>query len=120
MANILIAGPLQVHCVSNTAIKKTRKSQLFSQLFPYTGTAAPCTTAARSLHKNKITCAISSGFGHAAKSAFGIACRFTAVSMMLGRIEFTLTPVPFTSAASESIIATAAAFDAAYADAPAP
>jgi hypothetical protein len=33
----------------------------------------------------------------------GIAFRFTAVSMMLGRIEFTLTPVPFTSAASESI-----------------
>ena len=73
-----------------------------------------------SLHKNKITCASSSGFGHAAKSAPGIACRFAGVSMMLGKIEFTRTPVPFASAASESIIATAAAFDAAYAAAPAP
>ena len=40
--------------------------------------------------------------------------------MMLGKIEFTRTPVPLASAASESISATAAAFDAAYAAAPAP
>jgi hypothetical protein len=38
---------------------------------------------------------------------------FTSVSIILGRIEFTRTPVSFTSAANESIIATAAAFDAA-------
>ena len=38
---------------------------------------------------------------------------FAWVSMMLGRMEFTRTPLPFRSAASESIIATAAAFDAA-------
>jgi len=60
-----------------------------------------------------MTRAMSSGFGHFAKSALGIAFRFTSVSMMLGKIEFTLTPVPFTSAASESIIATAPAFEAA-------
>jgi len=47
---------------------------------------------ALSLHKKRMTCAISSGFGHVAKSAFGIARLFVAVSMMLGRIEFTLTP----------------------------
>ena len=40
--------------------------------------------------------------------------------MMLGSTEFTRTPVPRVSAASESIIASAAAFDAAYAEAPAP
>jgi len=73
-----------------------------------------------SLHKNKMTCARSSGFGHVEKSASGIACRFAAVSIMLGKIEFTRTPVPFASAANESISATAAAFDAAYAAAPAP
>ena len=52
---------------------------------------------------------MSSGFGHFAKSALGMAFRLASVSMMLGRIEFTRTPVPFTSAANESIIATAAA-----------
>jgi hypothetical protein len=36
-----------------------------------------------------------------------------------GRIELTRTPVPLKSAASESIMATAAAFEAAYAAAPA-
>ena len=76
-------------------------------------------TLASSLHKNVITRAISSGFGHFAKSAFGIAFRFAAVSMMLGSNEFTRTPLPATSAASESIIAIAAAFEAAYAAAPA-
>jgi hypothetical protein len=60
-----------------------------------------------------MTWAMSSGFGHEAKSAFGIACRFAGVSMMLGRMELTLTPVPFVSAASESMSATAAALDAA-------
>ncbi len=52
---------------------------------------------------------------HFAKSALGIALRFGSVSMMLGRIELARTPVSFRSAASESIIATATAFEAAYA-----
>ena len=56
---------------------------------------------------------MSSGFGHLAKSALGITFRFISVSMMLGRIEFTRTPVPFSSAASESIMATAPALEAA-------
>src|SRR3989442_5863090 len=48
----------------------------------------------------------------------GMALRLTAVSIMLGRIEFARTPVPLRSVASESNIATAAALDAAYAAAP--
>jgi len=63
---------------------------------------------------------MSCGFGHEAKSAPGIACLFIGVSIMLGRMELTLIPVPLLSAARESISATAAAFDAAYAAAPAP
>jgi len=42
-----------------------------------------------------------------------MALRFASVSIMLGRIEFARTPVPLKSAAMESIIATAADFDAA-------
>jgi hypothetical protein len=60
-----------------------------------------------------MTRAIASGFGHLAKSAPGIALRLAGVSITLGRTEFARTPVPFRSAASESIIATAAALDAA-------
>jgi hypothetical protein len=48
------------------------------------------------------------GFGHVPNSASGIARRFAGVSMMLGRMEFTRTPVPLASAARESISATAA------------
>ena len=66
-----------------------------------------------------MTRAMSSGLGHFEKSAFGMALRLTAVSMTLGSTEFTRTPVPATSAARESINASAAAFDAAYAAAPA-
>ena len=62
---------------------------------------------------------MSSGFGQSAKSALGIALRLASVSMMLGRIEFTRTPLPFRSAARESSSASAAAFEAAYAAAPA-
>ena len=76
-------------------------------------------TSASALHRNRMTRAIASGFGHLAKSAFGIALRLASVSMMLGKTEFTRTPVPLSSAASESIKARAAAFDAAYAAAPA-
>jgi hypothetical protein len=75
--------------------------------------AAPWMTLESSLHKNRMTRAISSGFGHFEKSAFGIALRFASVSMMLGRIVFTRTPLPFRSAAKESTMATAAAFEAA-------
>jgi hypothetical protein len=82
--------------------------------------AAPWIVFALSHDKNKMTCAMSWGFGQVAKSASGIAFRFATVSMMLGRIEFTRTPVPLQSAARESMSATAAALDAAYAPAPAP
>src|SRR5713101_6589255 len=82
-------------------------------VFPYTGTAAPFMSFASSLHKNRMTRAMSSGFGHCVKSELGIALRFASVSMMLGSTELTRTPVPLRSAANESIIATAAAFDAA-------
>jgi len=68
--------------------------------------------------QNRITRATSSGFGHFEKSAPGIACRLGSVSMMLGRIEFTRTPVPLSSAANESSNATAAALEAAYVAAP--
>ena len=37
-----------------------------------------------------------------------MALRFASVSMIVGKIEFALTPVPFKSASSESIMATAA------------
>jgi hypothetical protein len=53
---------------------------------------------------------MSSGFGHFAKSASGIALRFAAVSMMLGKIEFARTPVPFKSAARQSTIADSGGF----------
>src|SRR5216684_5632772 len=76
-------------------------------------------TLASSLHKNRMTRAMSCGFGHFEKSALGMALRFTSVSMMLGRIEFTRTPVPFKSWARQSMRARAAALDAAYADPPA-
>src|SRR5438045_8706012 len=89
------------------------------QASPYTGTDASLISFASSQHKKRITRAISSGFGHLEKSAPGIALRLTAVSIMPGRTEFARTPVPLRSAASESIIATAAALDAAYAGAPA-
>jgi len=60
-----------------------------------------------------MTRAMSSGLGQVEKSALGIAFRFAGVSMMLGKIEFTRTPVPLRSAARESISAKAAAFEAA-------
>src|SRR6266404_4255440 len=41
-----------------------RASAMKRQLSPYTGTAAPWISLASSLHKNKITRAMSSGFGH--------------------------------------------------------
>jgi hypothetical protein len=56
---------------------------------------------------------MSSGFGHFPKSALGIAFRFASVSMILGKIELRRTPLPFRSAARESVIARAAAFVAA-------
>ena len=56
---------------------------------------------------------MSSGLGHFAKSALGMERRFSSVSMTLGRTAFARTPVPFRSAASESVRARAAAFDAA-------
>src|SRR2546429_3592424 len=75
-------------------------------------------TLASSLHKNKMTRAMSWGFGHFEKSAFGIALRLASVSMMLGRMVFTRTPLPFTSAARASSIATAAEIEEAQTDAP--
>ncbi len=60
-----------------------------------------------------MTLAMSSGLGHLEKSALGMALRLAGVSMMLGRTELARTPVPRRSAASESMSATAAAFEAA-------
>ena len=82
------------------------------QELPKPGMDAPWITLAASLHRKTITWAMSSGLGHFAKSALGIAFRFAWVSMMLGSTEFARTPVPFKSSARESIIATAAALDA--------
>src|SRR5438270_417718 len=59
-------------------------------------------TLASSLHKNKMTRAMSSAFGHLVKSAFGMALRFGSVSMMLGRMLFTRTPVPVNFVALEA------------------
>src|SRR6266849_4515139 len=81
--------------------------------------AAPWMTLASSLQRNRMTRAISAGFGHLEKSAAGMALRLASVSIMLGRMEFTRMPLPFRSAASESSMATAADFAAAYAAAPA-
>src|SRR5579863_7108431 len=83
------------------------------QLDPYTGTDAPWISFASSLDRNRITAAISSGRGHLEKSAPGIALRLASVSIMLGSTVLARTPVPCRSAASESIMATAAAFEAA-------
>src|SRR6185436_6348563 len=80
---------------------------------------APRTTFASSLHRNRMTRAMSTGLGHFAKSALGMAFLLGSVSMILGSTEFTRTPVPLRSAAREFIIAIAAAFEAAYAAAPA-
>ena len=63
--------------------------------------------------KNRMTRAMSAGLGHFAKSALGMAFLLGSVSMILGRTEFTRTPVPLRSAAREFIIAIAAAFEAA-------
>src|SRR5579871_4652906 len=82
-------------------------------LLPNTGMAAPWITLAAGLERNKITRAISSGVGHFEKSAPGMAWRLAGVSMMLGRMELTRTPLPARSAASESISASAAALEAA-------
>ena len=60
-----------------------------------------------------MTLAICSGFGHFEKSALGIAWRLATVSKIEGTIEFTLMLYGFTSAASDSISVSAAAFDAA-------
>ena len=78
-----------------------------------TGGLGRAVTLASSLHKNRMTRAISSGFGHFAKSACGMALRLASVSMILGRTVFARTPLPFKSAASESSSATAADFEAA-------
>ncbi len=59
--------------------------------FPYTGTAAPFMSFASSLQKNRMARAMSSGFGHFAKSEFGMAFLFASVSMMLGSMEFART-----------------------------
>src|SRR4030095_9235647 len=80
---------------------------------------APRITLASSLHKKRMPRAMSAGLGHFAKSALGMAFLLASVSMILGRTEFTRTPVPLRSAAREYIIAIAAAFEAAYAAAPA-
>src|SRR4029453_7544581 len=82
------------------------------QPLPYTGIAVPWIRRASSLHRKRMTRAISWGLGHFAKLALGIAFRFASVSMMFGRIVLARTPVPRRSSARESIIATAAAFDA--------
>ena len=55
-----------------------------------------------------MTLAISTGLGYFVKSEPGMGLRFASVSMMLGSMEFARTPVPFKSAARESITATAA------------
>ena len=57
--------------------------------------------------------AISSGFGHAPWSAFGIAARFAGVSMIDGAIAFTRMLRAATSAASAWVNAATAALLAA-------
>jgi hypothetical protein len=50
--------------------------------------------------KNRIVAATSSTFGHASKSAFGMALRFAAVSMIDGATALTRIPSFATSSAS--------------------
>ena len=57
------AFPTSALAVDFIVVHAKQRDEQF-QLSPYTGTTAPCTTLASSLHKNKLTCAISCGFGH--------------------------------------------------------
>src|SRR5215469_12482892 len=67
---------------------------------PYTGTAAPETRCAAGEARNRYACATSAILGQDAWSASGIALRLAGVSMMLGTTQFTVMPVPRTSAAA--------------------
>src|SRR5580704_17056759 len=74
---------------------------------------------ASSLERKATIPAADSSVTHFVVSAWGIAARFAGVSSVLGSIALTRTPRSRTSAAAACARATTAAFDAAYAAAPA-
>ena len=79
------------------------------QDFPYTGTIAPRVTLFSGEARNRIVAATSSTFGQAAWSAFGMASRFTRVSMIEGATALTRMPSLATSSASATVSAATAA-----------
>ena len=81
--------------------------------FPYTVIAEPLTGLMLSETSPVITTAISIGGTHLEKSACGIAFRFSAVSMVLGRTAFTFMSSFLTSSAMVSVRTSTPAFDTA-------
>src|SRR4029077_16156892 len=75
-----------------------------------TGIAAPVTPLASSEDRNTTTAAISAALAHRDGSPFGIAARFSGVSMMRGSTAFAVIPSRFVSSASDSVHRTSAAF----------
>jgi glycerol uptake facilitator-like aquaporin len=57
-----------------------------------------------------VTAAISAAVAHRDGSAFGIAARFSALSMMRGRTQLAVMPSRFVSSASDSVHRSSAAF----------
>ena len=76
-----------------------------------TGTKAPLTWPASSDARKSKICAMDSGLTHFDGSAVGMLCRFAGVSIVVGKMPFTVTPVPVSSRASTRINDTRAAFD---------
>src|SRR5215470_10853335 len=76
---------------------------------PYTGTTPPRVTLFSGEARKAIVAATSSTLGQAAKSAFGMAARFAAVSRMEGATALTRIPSLATSSASATVSAATAA-----------
>ncbi len=83
--------------LSNSNVRGTERWALLSAISKHGYGGAMNDLRTIAAQEQYVTLAMSSGFGHFAKSALGIAFRFASVSMMLGRTEFTRTPVPLRS-----------------------
>src|SRR5205807_1006123 len=79
---------------------------------PYTGMTPPRATRLSGEARKAMVAATSSTFGHAAWSAFGMAARFAAVSMIDGATALTRMPSLATSSASAAVSAATAALHA--------
>jgi hypothetical protein len=78
--------------------------------------AAPLITLESAEQRNKMTLARSSFNNHFLKSAFGIALLFASVSIVVGKMQFTLILFSLNSCDVDSTNLINPAFDAAYAE----